>query len=330
MSRFPLSTTTALVVVGLVLVAAIGAGATAGVIARPSAPPTPEITTLPSATPEPDTGPRVFEQPLSAGCATENAVWVFSNGGGIGHFENGRWSLVDATLRSLVAAACTSSAAVAVGSSGRVLTVDERAREIRPHDVSLQDDYYGVAVLLDGAFVVGAAGTVQRQTIAGWQPYAKGIQEDLYAVAAFDGQSVWTVGAAGAAYRLEPAGWRQFPTGTTVALRTIAGASMSDLVAAGDDGVLLRFDGEWKPLASGTHARLRAATRSGSTTYVVGDGGLVLSVDASGVHQIDIGTTCSLSAVFTRANELWFVGYTGTRAGVWRRSGDKLDRWGTC
>ena len=103
MGRIPFSTTTALIAAAVMLVVAIGAGAAVGVIARPTPSPTPPPSLLPTASPEPDTGPLVFQQPLSAGCATDEAVYVVSNGGGIGRFDGQRWQLIDSTLRSLVA-----------------------------------------------------------------------------------------------------------------------------------------------------------------------------------------------------------------------------------
>jgi hypothetical protein len=53
-------------------------------------------------------------------------------------------------------------------------------------------------------------------------------------------------------------------------------------------------------------------------------------VEGSTVRRVDIGTTCALRGVFARGDAVWFVGSEGTRAGVWRKTGDKLDRWGTC
>src|SRR5207245_10421866 len=120
-------------------------------------------------------------------------------------------------------------------------------------------DTYGISLIPDGAIIVGSGGSVQRQTFAGWQPFARGIEEDIFGIAAFGGSSAWAVGAGGVSYRLENAGWRPFDTGTTAALRTVAGASPTDAVAAGDGGVLLRFDGRWRPPEGGGGGRARAA-----------------------------------------------------------------------
>jgi hypothetical protein len=314
------------------VVIAIGAGAAVGVVTRPAPSIEPSATPLPTVTPEPDTGPLVFKQPLAAGCATDDAVWVVSDGGGIGRFDRllQRWELIDSTLRSLVAAACGPDMVVAVGAFGRVVSIDDLAKTISADDIGLFNAY-ALSLLPDGALVVGSEGSVQRQTAAGWNPYAAGIDEDLYGVAAFAGSSAWIVGAGGVTYRLESVGWKQYETGTTASLRTIAAASPTEAIAAGDDGVLLRFDGRWRSLESGVQHELRASARVGPITYVVGDGGTALAVEGNTVRPIaNITTTCALRGVFVHGNEVWFVGSEGTLAGVWRQSGDRTDRWGTC
>ncbi len=320
------------VLVGLALViAAVFAGFGAGTLARP-APRTPVPTTPEPAvepTPTPDSGPMVFQQPLAAGCATSEAVWVVSEGGGIGRFDGERWALVDPTLRSLLSVLCGPNTVVAVGPLGRFLTIDERARSIRVDDLGLED-LFGIAALPDGALVVGTNGTVQRQTGAGWQPYAAGLAEDLFGVVAFSGNSAWVVGSRGAAYRLESAGWRPIATGATSTLRALTAASASDAVAAGDDGTLLRFDGRWRPLSSGVTTTLRGAARLGPITWIVGDRGVVLAVEGTTVTRFDLGTTCTLRGVFTRGDEVWIVGSDGLRGAVWRRAAGAVQRWGVC
>jgi hypothetical protein len=311
------------------LVIAVGAGAAVGFIARPTPPATPSPSPTPLPTPEPDTGALVFQQPLSSGCATGDDIFVISNGGGIGLFDGKKWQLIDSTLRSLVNAVCTRDTLLAVGGAGRVLVVDDVAKTIRAEDLGVYD-LNGISLLPDGALVVGEQGTVQRQTAAGWVQFAQGLDEDLFGVAGFSGTSAWAVGSGGVSYRLEAAGWRPFDTGTTAALRTVAGASPTDAIAGGDDGVLLRFDGRWRPLESGVKTALRASARAGGATYVTGDGGVVLQVTGGDVARVDLGTSCAVTGVFSRGAEVWFVGSEGLHAGVWRRTGDKIDRWGTC
>ena len=318
------------------IVIAVGAGAAVGVVTRPAPSAEPSATPARTATPVPDTEPLVFKQPLTAGCATDDAVWVVSDGGGIGRFDRllGHWQLVDSTLRSLVAAACGPDTVTAVGAFGRVVSIDEVARTIQADDIGLFDAY-SVSILPDGALVVGSDGSVQRHSSAGWDKYAEGIDEDLYGVVGFAGGSAWMVGAKGVTYRLEKAGeavgWKPYESGTTVALRTIAATSPTEAVAAGDDGVLLRFDGRWRPLESGVKHELRASARVGPITYVVGDAGTALAVEGNAVRPVpNLTTTCALRAVFAYGSDVWFVGSEGTHAGVWRKTGDRIDRWGTC
>jgi len=318
------------------VVIAVGAGAAVGVVTRQAPPAEPSATPAPTPTPEPDTGPLVFKQPLTAGCATDDAVWVVSDGGGIGRFDRllGRWQLVDSTLRSLVAAACSPDTVTAVGAFGRVVFVDDLAKTIHADDIGLFNAY-AVSLLPDGALVVGSDGSVQRQSSVGWDRFAEGIDEDLYGVVGFAGGSAWMVGAGGVTYRLEKVdgnfGWKSYETGTTGSLRTIAATSPTEAIAAGDDGVILRFDGNWRALESGVKNELRASARVGPITYVVGDGGTALAIEGNTVRPIaNIVTTCALRGVFAHGNEVWFVGSEGTLAGVWRQSGDRIDRWGTC
>ena len=264
----------------VLVVIAIGAGAAVGVVTRPAPSVEPSATPMPTATSAPDTGPLVFKQPLTAGCATDDAVWVVSDGGGIGRFDRlqQRWELIDSTLRSLVAVACGSDTVFAVGAFGRVVVIDDLAKTIHADDIGIFNAY-AVSLVPDGALVVGSDGSVQRQSSTGWDKYAQGIDEDLYGVVGFAGGSAWMVGAGGVTYRLEKVGgdfgWKPYETGTTVALRTIAATMPTEAIAAGDDGVVLRFDGSWRPLESGpsptsqrralSAASSHAATRCGSS-----------------------------------------------------------------
>lgn len=324
------ATVIALAAATLLVVAAAAAGLfAANALARPE----------PSATPVASTPRRtaglgdddVFLQPLSAGCATSGAVWVVSEGGGIGRFDGERWSLVDRTLRSLSAAVCVREVMLAVGGAGRVVTADDVARTVRV-DTTQLEDLNAIAALAGGSLAVGQRGTVLRQVAAGWGAYAAGLQEDLYGVAAFSASSAWAVGAGGVTYRLEERGWLPVSSGVTTTLRAVAGASADDVIAVGDAGTVLIWQGTWEKLEVGTPANLRAAVRMAGVSWVVGDGGTVLRITNATPRAapFDLGTRCSIRGVFVRGPEVWFVGSDGPFAGVWRLVGQRLDRWGLC
>jgi hypothetical protein len=322
--------------VALVAVAVLG-GVGISRLARPPAPspsPTPTPFVRISPTEPPDTGPLVFTQPLSAGCAVGDAVYVVSDGGGIGRFVFDRWQLIDATARSLEATLCQGDVLTAVGGGGRVITIDDRLQTIRSDTIQFAD-FLGLAPLADGVLVVGKMGTVERQDANGWGLYAAGIDEDLYAIAAFAPTSAWAVGEAGVTYRLEAAGWRQVASGVTATLRAIAARAVDDAVIAGDDGTVLVWDGAWKSVVPPVHVGFHAALRMGEGTYLAGDGGTLLRLSGTAAAPVfapvALGATCTLRALFTRGTELWVVGSDGGRAGVWRISaGGAVFHWGQC
>ncbi|MBI3522516.1 MAG: hypothetical protein HY071_05365 [Chloroflexi bacterium] len=319
-----------LLVAGAVLAGLIGARLTA--VPTPS----PIRSAAPTSTPAPafatpiDTADLVFQQPLSAGCATAEAVYVFSDGGGIGRFDGQRWTLIDPTLRTIGAAACSRDRAVAVGLAGRAITIDDGPRSVRIDTVTFED-LLGIGTGPDATVLaVGTRGTVLR-TDAAWQPYARGIEDDLQAVAVAGPTTAWAVGPRGVTYRLDGTGWHLVPSGVTTGLRAVALAG-EDVVAAGDGGVVLSLvNGAWKRVDVGTNATLRSIVRIGRTfVAIVGDGGTVIRLSETGTTRLDLGTKCDLRAVFARASEYWIVGSSGGRAGVWRVAGDKLEKWGAC
>lgn len=318
----------------LVVIAVIGASSVSR-LTRPTPTPSPSPSAIVLATPTeaPDTSAFVFTQPLSAGCVAGDAVYVVSDGGGIGRFAFDRWQLIDPIARSLVAATCQGDVLTAVGGGGRVVTINDRDQTIRSDSVLFQD-FQGVAPLGDGVLAVGRVGTVQRQGGGGWGAYADGIEEDLLAVAAFGPSSAWAVGAGGASYRLEPAGWRPVTTGVTTTLRAIAARSVDDAVVVGDDGVILTWAGRWKPVGGVPKVSYRAVLRVGPAIYAAGDHGtLVRFSDPNGrsdVTPVDLGTSCTLWALFNRGDEVWIIGSDGGRAAVWRLSGGTVFRWGRC
>ncbi|MGH2450685.1 MAG: hypothetical protein ACRDGE_05350, partial [Candidatus Limnocylindria bacterium] len=304
--------------------------AAVGLVAAPRPPaatPTPAATDPPAPTPTPDTEPLVFQQPLSAGCATERGVWVFSDGGGIGRYDGERWELVDAVLRSVVAAHCTEDVALGVGPGATLVRADDAARAITG-DTLGSEHLYGIAGTGFGIVVAGARGTVMVLTPDGWRAFARGITEDLRD--ASDGtEGVWVVGVAGAAYRLEERGWVPHPTGTTATLRAVA-LGPGGAVAVGDGGTILVFDDGWRAIPSETTSTLRAMAVVGGALWLAGDGGTLLRLEGGGVSRRDLGTTCDLRWVFDRRGELWVVGSAPGRAGVWRVGADRVERWGSC
>jgi len=322
-------------IVAVLVAGALVVGVVAGVRARPAPTPAPpaSVTTLPiptaAAVDPKDVERRAFVQPLSAGCATDKAVWLFADGGSAIRFDGRVWSIPDPTLRSLTAAACRSGTALAVGGGGSLLTADDDRRELRTDHLGT-DDLRGVAILPDGAIAVGSSGAVLRQSALDWTQVGASIVAELHAVAA-SGRTVWLVGAGGASYHLTNEGWQPVPTLTSATLRAVAIPSVETAIAAGDGGTLLRWTAAgWAKVETAVTSTFRGASVIGAATWIVGDGGTVIEVLGDRIRRIDVGTTCTLRAVFPQDTAVWIVGSDGVRGGAWRITPSGTERWGSC
>lgn len=319
----------------LAVLAAIGAGLAAARVTRPAPTPiyvtvAPTPTVTPAPTPVDET--TLFRQPLSAGCATSQSVWIVTNGGALLRYDGAAWSTPDTTLRSLTNVACTATRVFAVGLVGTLVLVDEAARQIQSTAITV-DDLFGVAPLGDGALMVGSAGAVFILSGGDIQPYAAGITEDLRDVVAFSERSAWAVGRSGVTYRLDQRGWSPVGAPETRDLHAIAATTASTAIAVGDAGTVLGYDAGWRTLASGVDVRLRDVI-VGPALWIAGDAGTLLTRGATDgpFRRVDIGTACDLVSVFSFGPDLWVVGRDIAGGGVWRlrADGTVAQRWGGC
>lgn len=312
----------------LAVLAAVGIGLASGRVFAPS--PTPNrvnvtFTPAPTPSPTPYNETALFREPVSGGCATQTSVWVITNGGGLLRYaySEGKWALVDDTLRSLTRATCTADIMYAVGQVGAFVVGDEVTKEIRATDIS-SEDLQGVASLSSGALIVGRFGTVLIYDNGNFQPYAQGLDEDLFDVVAFSVQSAWAVGDHGITYRLDSRGWAPIGSGQGNTLRAIAGTTSANVVAVGDAGTVVTYSGGWLVAKSGVDVTLRDVIVDPGL-WIAGDNGTLLTISgvpATPFRKVDIGTTCDLVALFARSNDIWVVGRSVLSGGVWRLRAD--------
>ena len=68
--------------------------------------------------------------------------------------------------------------------------------------------------------------------------------------------------------------------------------------------------------------------------YAAGERGTLVRfsdpVARSAATLVDLGTTCTLRALFSRGEELWVIGSDGGRSAVWRITGSTVFHWGQC
>ena len=326
----------AAIIAVLVVLGAVVLGLASGRLLAPA--PTPvrvnvTFSAAPTPSPTPYDEAAVFRgQPLSGGCATTSGVWIITNGGALLRYDGAQWAQVDGTLRSLTRAGCSADTAYAVGLVGALLIAEEQTRQIRSTDISL-DDLFGIATLPAGALIVGTRGAVYALDNGDIQPYAQGLDEDLFDVVAFSLQSAWAVGDRGITYRLDQRGWSPIGSGQANTLRAVAGLTAAGVIAVGDKGTIVAYDGGWKPLASGVDVALRDIT-VGAGLWIAGDAGTLLTTgsEVGTFRKVDLKTTCDLVAVFTKESDVWVVGRRPVGGGgVWRlRNGAVNLHFGGC
>lgn len=321
----------------LAVLAAIGIGLAAGRAARPapsSPPPVVTVTPSPAPSPTPVDEAALLRQPLSAGCASDDAVWVVTNGGGLLRYDGSHWAQVDDTLRSLTRVACTAGRVYAVGLVGSFVRVDEQARQINSDAIAI-DDLFGVSIVGDGALIVGSQGAVYIVANGNIQPYAQGITEDLRGVVAFTLRSAWAVGAEGTTYRLDDRGWALVQASTTNTLRAIAARTAADPVAVGDAGTIVSYspsDRSWKTVPSGVDVALRDVIVV-PELWIAGDAGTLLTGTLGSLRRVDLHTSCDLVSVFAAglSGDIFVVGESAGAGGIWLlRRGAVAQHWGGC
>ncbi len=309
---------------------ALGFGVAAMFASRPRqlatapSPPTATATAPPTATATPDEDdPRVFVQPLVAGCGVAGEAYVVSHGGGIAWFDGRRWRLIDDTLRDLNAIACGPDLVVAVGDGGRATIIDLATRRIAAYTLA-EGDLRAVARSSDVVYAVGARQTVLRLVGGRWERLGRGDDVDVVwrSVAARGPADVWLAGDRGALFRYD---------GRTFANRSLEDGT--DLLFVGTDLSLVAADGrlfEIAPDALRLIARetgLRAAFAFGGQRYL-----LFPDRIAAGDDAVPTGLSCTPRAMFATTDALFVVASDGGISGIARsdRSGRAWTKLGRC
>jgi hypothetical protein len=170
--------------------------------------------------------------------------------------------------------------------------------------------------LLD--FMVGAGGVI-------WDDFHQQIVasqtlEDLHAIDGVLGGDAWAVGANGAMIKWTGTQWQlgTRPPEPGLTLRGVSVATPTDVMAVGDGGRALYWDGAvWTSLPTGTTARLNAVAHGTvqtgilTTFYAVGDAGTVLKWDGVSWSSLTSPTTAPLYAACAQSIGLTVGGQGG-------------------
>ncbi|HEY2030225.1 MAG TPA: hypothetical protein VGH20_13555 [Myxococcales bacterium] len=114
---------------------------------------------------------------------------------------------------------------------------------------------------------------------------------------------VWTAGDDGVLLHFDGTAWSRSPAVTTQSLRALFGTGPSDVWATGDGGTLLHWNGSgWSASEPGTQANLLAVWATAGYAVAVGAGGTIVENTGSGWVAASSGTTTDLAAVWGRSS----------------------------
>jgi hypothetical protein len=104
-------------------------------------------------------------------------------------------------------------------------------------------------------------------------------------------------------------GWQAMTSGTTEHLNDVWGRSGDDVLAVGDNGTILHYDGNaWAQMNSGTTQNLNGVSGNSFRTVVTGDGGIVLFQYADIWQEQPVYITENIGAVWYCENMIYAVG----------------------
>lgn len=246
-------------------------------------------------------------------------------GGGVWPDAEGAWidapTSVEADLRDVDG---TADAVWAVGSKGLVLT--RQASGWTTVSTPLKENLNGLAVTADAVWIVGDAGTLVRHTAE--RPYDDldaPVPVDLYDVLVGDDGAL-ACGKGGTLLAIAADGSSVAPraSGTPNDIRAMVMGGDGALWLSGAFGTLLRATGDEVPsqVPVTTSGRLNAMAATADGVLVVGDGGIVMEVDADGATTLHEQPGLFLYGVSVGAAGTYAVGWNGA---VLVRAGEAFD-----
>lgn len=133
--------------------------------------------------------------------------------------------------------------------------------------------------------------------------------------------SVWAFSASGQVFRYNGTLWAELPSGTMTAHDGVARLASGVMLAVGDAGQIIRFDGDSRQdLSRGTHGNHLSLWNDGQNVWAVGDD--IERRDDHGWQSVPRPSERSLYGVWGDAQGLWAVGTAGSvaryQANAWK------------
>ncbi|MDP2313168.1 MAG: hypothetical protein Q8P41_09710 [Pseudomonadota bacterium] len=118
----------------------------------------------------------------------------------------------------------------------------------------------GVWAYEGGAFAAGNEGVVMKRADGGtWAESETNKVANFYGISGAGGSDVWVAGDQGVILHWNGTSWTQVESGTTETLNALYVGATDSILAVGNDGVTLKYSGAgWKELANETNQNLYA------------------------------------------------------------------------
>ena len=246
---------------------------------------------------------------------TFDDIYAVGNTGATYHFNGTTWSALSiGTGQNLRAVAKRGDGSLRIGGWwGTVVTIRGSGGGVRATTEISDPALLSVWGSTSGAiFGVGLGGAVFQRTDASagstWGAAIVPGTNDLYGISGNGPSDIVAVGDTGSILRYDGATWRKDASPTSLLLRAIWGGG-GQYVIVGERGTILRSNGAgWTPQASGTPQFLRAVWGSDPTNvYVVGDSGVVLRFDGGRWSPVTVPSRLRFRAVWGTASNNVFI-----------------------
>lgn len=248
-----------------------------------------------------------------------NEVWAVGDAGAVLHLDGARWAReATPTVVDLNAVYVSAAGPVyAVGDSGAMLirprTPGAEWSVLRPAQAS-SPSLRAVAGAGGEVWAAGDSGTlVQYQSGGTVQVVSCPTSFSVTALAVPAPGEVWIATVAGEIWQRSAGQWRALSLGKSAgaALRGLSGPDRAHLFAVGEQGEMLRYDGQqWSTLvARQTRYSLTGVWADAEAVYAVGGGAaLRATAQAPTFTAIPVPPNGSLSDVIGAAGQVWAVG----------------------
>lgn len=206
----------------------------------------------------PDIGENDLTDLWGAGAGETLSLYASGTSGYLAHYAAGAWTTEDLGTANHEGLGGSGPESLFAVSWGGVHRFDGTSWTFEP--APNDEKLNEVFAIGDEAFAVGQAGSIVHRTAAGeWVAMESGVTVDLHGVAGSTLTDVWAVGDDGVALHYTGGTWDVVDAGTTKPLWAVFAPGSSAVFAVGNNGTAVRWDGAaWSALPTGVDNNLYA------------------------------------------------------------------------